>query len=54
MKKVAVFSVLLIAGLVLSQFLPAMASDADGPVEHGIRMLTMSCNPTEEGSPTGR
>ena len=41
MKKVALFSVLLIVGLSLSQFLPAMVGDAYGPVLHVIRMLTM-------------
>ncbi len=41
MKKVVFFSVLLVAGLALSQFLPTMVGDAYGPVEHVVRMLTM-------------
>ena len=41
MKKVVIFSVLLISGLVLSQFLPTLVGNAYGPLEHVIRMLTM-------------
>src|ERR671923_241379 len=41
MRKVAVFSLLLIAGMVGAQFLPSLASDAYTEVSHGLRLATM-------------
>ncbi len=40
MRKVALFSLLLIAGLVLSQLLPGWLGDSAAPVATGIRLLT--------------
>jgi hypothetical protein len=41
MRKVAVFSLLLIAGMVGAQFLPNLAGDAYPEVSHGLRLATM-------------
>jgi Na+:H+ antiporter len=41
MRKVAVFSLLLIAGMVGAQFLPSLAGDAYAEVSHGLRLATM-------------
>jgi Kef-type K+ transport system membrane component KefB len=41
MRKVAVFSLLLIAGMVGAQFLPGLAGDAYVGVSHGLRLATM-------------
>jgi hypothetical protein len=42
MKKIALFSALLVAGLVASQFLPALFGGAYGLAEHVVRVLTMT------------
>jgi Kef-type K+ transport system membrane component KefB len=41
LKKVLLFSILLVAGLLLSQWLPALAGEAYGPLSDGLRILTM-------------
>ena len=41
MRKVTVFSLLLIAGLGGAQFLPSLAGDAYAEVSHGLRLATM-------------
>src|SRR5919202_3497772 len=41
MRKVVVFSLLLIAGMVGAQFLPSLAGDAYPEVSHGLRLATM-------------
>jgi Kef-type K+ transport system membrane component KefB len=41
MRKVAVFSLLLIAGMVGAQFLPSLTGDAYTGVSHGLRLATM-------------
>ena len=41
MKKVALFSVLLIAGIVVSQLLPALAGEAEASLRKIIEVLTM-------------
>jgi hypothetical protein len=41
MRKVAIFSLLLIAGMVGAQFLPSLAGDAYPEVSHGLRLATM-------------
>ena len=41
MRKVAIFSLLLIVGMVGAQILPALTGDAYGEVSHGLRLATM-------------
>jgi Kef-type K+ transport system membrane component KefB len=41
MRKVAIFSLLLIAGMVGAQLLPGLAGDAFAEVSHGLRLATM-------------
>jgi hypothetical protein len=41
MKKVLLFSALLVAGMVGSQLLPALLGELHAPVFHGVRLLTM-------------
>jgi Kef-type K+ transport system membrane component KefB len=41
MRKVAAFSLLLIAGMVGAQFLPSLTGDAYAGVSHGLRLATM-------------
>ena len=43
MKKVLLFSLLLVAGLALSQFLQGPAGDSLGAVREAVRLLTMAC-----------
>jgi Kef-type K+ transport system membrane component KefB len=41
MRKVAIFSLLLIAGMIGAQFLPGLAGEAYADVSHGLRLATM-------------
>ena len=41
MRKVAMFSLLLITGMIGAQFLPGLAGEAYTEVSHGLRLATM-------------